>query len=228
MHFIKLIVITISFITSILCFTPFSYGAPQGQIPQVRVECRWISIPLQTFEKHFKDKPKETFPLSEVILEKIQGGAFLHQTSAVSLSGESAKTMDSKEYTYIDRYEGTPTPLPVKVTRELGSILDFKGIVDSKSEFINLSISLENVELTTPMRQFLVPLPGSQSVNVDQPEFLRRMVTTNLLFADGATMIVGIFDPLPSELKRGVKETDKILALCSVQIVDPHGKPIKK
>jgi len=120
-------------------------------------------------------------------------------------------------------------PKAIKATREVGLVFEYNPTVGTDAHTINVSFSFESIALVQPTRKTEIRLPGiDHPLTIEQPDFQKRSVTTNIMVWDGSTVLLGVFEPFLSEKKENTGETHKVLALLTTRLVTPGGQPLHK
>ncbi|MBI4026984.1 MAG: hypothetical protein HY360_18510 [Verrucomicrobia bacterium] len=206
--------------------------------PQIVVEVRMIEVPTESIEDLLDQKPdhQEIIKVNDRVLKRIkewekQKKAVLIGTiRSVAISGESARQRAITEYSYVTDYAVEKgIAKPVQATREVGLILDCKPCVSADLYTITcLTFSFESVALVQPTRKSVVHVQGmDQPLTIEHPDFQKRSVTTSIILLDGATMLLGVFDPFKTEQKDHKDEEHKMLVFLNARLVDASGKPIR-
>jgi hypothetical protein len=203
--------------------------------PQVQVEMRLVEIPSVELENALQCPSDRTGRLMDTTLaqriaqlEKDRKAVLQNVLRFTTTSGEQARQLLTTEYSYIAGYqagEKTP-PTPIREIREVGLILDVRPQVGPDNFTISITLSPEQVALKQPVRKAEVHVPGcDRPVTIDLPEFEKWSTSTSLIVWDGATILLGAFDPLDDGKARAAGR--KMLALLTLRLVAPSGKPLR-
>ncbi len=199
---------------------------------QVEIDTSFVAFPLEEIEAVARRSPRAT-PVAEDIrdLWRAGKGRLLQSTMTLTRSGVNAVLKGVDEIIYPTEYEyaGGATNTIVSgwfipgsfETREAGTIMNVTPVVGPDGRTIDLTLVPELCENAGWRGSGVERIdPGGKDGRVDipQPVFHSRNVTTSVMLTDGETVVMG---GLPDRTGREIT-----YIFLTARLLDTSGKPV--
>ena len=199
---------------------------------QVEIDTSFVAFPLQDIETVARRSPRAT-PVAEDIRElwRTGKGRLLGSTMTLTRSGVNAILKGVEEIIYPTEYEyaGGATNAVVSgwfipgsfETREVGTVMNVTPVVGPDGRTIDLTLVpelCENGIWRDVVAKGSEPSGAVSRVEMSQPVFHSRNVTTSVMLTDGETVIMG---GLPDRTGREIT-----YIFLTARLLDTSGKPV--